>query len=136
MNETIMILQAIFDIAVAAYIFTSRYFNNKEKESILKLIEGMRNLLDKQKYLLNIANDRIMEQQERINSLLEDVRRKNMLLTELLTTIRNKTFESDLKERIIRMKKEGVPLDEIAKSVKMNKGEVELIIKLYEEETR
>ncbi len=136
MNENILILQAIFDIAIVIYILMTRYFTNRERESILKLIESLRLLLDKQRELINTANNRIMEQQERINRLLEDVRRKNSLLTELLTTIKNKSYKPDIKNRIIEMRKSNMSLDEIAKNLNMSKGEIELIIKLYEEENR
>jgi len=68
--------------------------------------------------------------------LLEDVRRKNTLLTDLLTTIKNKTYKDSLKNNIIEMKNNNESIDNIAKKLNMSKGEVELIIKLYEEEHR
>ncbi len=136
MNSNILILQVVFDIAIVLYILTSKYFNTKEKESILQLIESLKNLLERQKELINTANNKIMEQQERLNNLLEDVRRKNTLLTDLLTTIKNKTYKNNLKEQIIAMKNNNISIEEIAKDMNMSKGEVELIIKLYEEEYR
>jgi hypothetical protein len=123
----------VFDIAVAGYILISRYFERKEKESLLKLIESLRNLVEKQKQLLDIANVRISDHQERLGKILEDIRRKNMLLTELLTTIKNKSYEDDIKRSIIAMRNNGRSIDEIAKQFKMSKGEVELILNLYEE---
>ncbi len=136
MNENILILQAIFDIAIVLYLLASRYFSNVERKSILVLIDGLRLLLEKQRELINTANNRIVEQQEKINSLLEDVRRKNMLLTELLSTIKNKSYKPEIKNQIIEMKNSNMKVDEIAKSLNMSKGEVELIIKLYEEESK
>jgi len=136
MNNNILILQVIFDVAVVLYILSSKYFASKEKEGILQLIESLKILLEKQKELINTANNRIMEQQERLNSLLEDVRRKNTLLTDLLTTIKNKTYKDSLKNNIIEMKNNNESIDNIAKKLNMSKGEVELIIKLYEEEHR
>ncbi len=133
MSNEALILQVIFDVAVVFYILLSRYYEKKEKESLLKLIESLRNLVEKQKQLIEIANLRIGDQQERISKILEDIRRKNMLLTELLTTIKNKTYEDSLKEKIIRMKREGKSVEEMAKELNMSKGEIELIIKLYEE---
>jgi len=133
MSSEVWILQVIFDIAIVVYILLSRYYEKKEKESLLKLIESLRNLVEKQKQLIEIANLRIGDQQDRISKILEDIRRKNMLLTELLTTIKNKTYEDSLKEKIIRMKREGKSIDEMAKELNMSKGEIELIIKLYEE---
>ncbi len=136
MNDNLLILQAIFDVSVVLYILLSKYFDNKEKDSMLKLVESLRNLLEKQKQLIDSANQRIMEQQNRLNTLLEDVKRKNMLLMELLSTIKNKTYKDTVKEKIIEMKNKNATLDEIAKELKMSKGEIELIIKLYEEEKR
>ncbi len=133
MSNEAWILQVIFDIAIVFYILLSRYYEKKEKESLLKLIESLRNLVEKQKQLIEIANLRIGDQQDRISKILEDIRRKNMLLTELLTTIKNKTYEDSLKEKIIRMKREGKSVEEMAKELNMSKGEIELIIKLYEE---
>ncbi len=136
MSNSILILQVIFDIAIVLYILSSKYFNNKEKEGVLQLIESLRTLLEKQKELINTANNRIMEQQSKLNSLLEDVRRKNTLLTDLLTTIKNKTYKDNLKDRIIEMKRNNESIDNISKKMNMSKGEIELIIKLYEEEHR
>ncbi len=136
MNNNILILQVIFDVAIVLYILSSKYFSSKEKEGTLKLIESLRVLLEKQKELINTANNKIMEQQERLNNLLEDVRRKNTLLTDLLTTIKNKTYKDSLKDSIIEMKNKNESIDSIAKKLNMSKGEVELIIKLYEEEHR
>ncbi len=136
MDNNILILQAIFDIVIVLYILFSKYFSNKEKDSVLKLIESLRNLLEKQKEVIETANSKIMEQQERLNGLLDDVRRKNTLLRDLLTTIKNKTYESSLKENIIQMRNDNESIDDIAKKMNMSKGEIELIIKLYEEENR
>ncbi|WP_022669589.1 helix-turn-helix domain-containing protein [Hippea alviniae] len=128
------ILQIIFDLAVAGYILATKYFEKKEKESLLRLIESLRNLVEKQKQLIDIANSRINEHQDRLARILEDIRKKNMLLTELLTTIKNKSYEDEMKLEIIRLKNSGKSVDEIAKKLKMSKGEVELILKLYEGE--
>ncbi len=136
MNDSILFLQAIFDIAVVLYILLSRYFNSKEKNSVLQLVESLKNLLEKQKELIDAANNRTMEQQNKLNSILEDVRRKNTLLTDILSTIKNKTYKKSVKDEIIEMKLNNVSLDEIAKKLNMTKGEVELIIKLYGEENR
>ena len=134
MNDSILILQAIFDIAVVLYILLSRYSNSKEKNSVLQLVESLRSLLEKQKELIDAANNRTMEQQNKLNSILEDVRRKNTLLTDILSTIKNKTYKKNLKDEIVEMKLNNVSLDEIAKKLNMTKGEVDLIIKLYGEE--
>ncbi len=131
-NE-VLILQVVFDVAIAVYILLSRYYESKEKESLLKLVDSLRKLVEKQKQLIEVANIRIGEHQDRITSILDDIRRKNMLLTELLTTIKNKTYEEDLKNKILRLKNEGKSKEEIAKALNMSTGEVELIIKLYEE---
>ncbi len=133
MSHEILILQVIFDVAIAAYILVTRYYERKEKEGLLRLIDSLRQLVDKQKKLIELANARLGEHQERIANILEDIRRKNMLLTELLTTMKNKTFEGNIRERIIKLKRDGRSIDDIAKELNMNKGEVELIIKLYEE---
>ena len=131
-NE-VLILQVVFDVAIAVYILLSRYYESKEKKSLLKLVDSLRKLVEKQKQLIEVANIRIGEHQDRITSILDDIRRKNMLLTELLTTIKNKTYEEDLKNKILRLKSEGKSKEEIAKALNMSTGEVELIIKLYEE---
>ena len=136
MNDNILVLQAIFDVAVVLYILLSKYFSAKEKNGILQLVESLRNLLEKQKELINTANNKIMEQQDRLNLLLEDVRRKNTLLTDLLTTIKNKTYKNSLKDKIIEMKNDNKSIDNMARELNMSKGEIELIIKLYEEEHR
>ena len=136
MNDNILVLQAIFDVAVVLYILLSKYFSAKEKNGILQLVESLRNLLEKQKELINTANNKIMEQQDRLNLLLEDVRRKNTLLTDLLTTIKNKTYKNSLKDKIIDMKNDNKNIDDMARELNMSKGEIELIIKLYEEEHR
>ncbi len=136
MNDNILVLQAIFDVAVVLYILLSKYFSAKEKNGILQLVESLRNLLEKQKELINTANNKIMEQQDRLNLLLEDVRRKNTLLTDLLTTIKNKTYKNSLKDKIIEMKNDNKSIDDMARELNMSKGEIELIIKLYEEEHR
>ncbi len=131
-NE-VLILQVIFDVAIAGYILLSRYYEKKEKESLLRLVDSLRKLVEKQKQLIEMANIRIGEHQDRITTILDDIRRKNILLTELLTTIKNKTYEEDLKDRILKMNSEGKSKEEIAKELNMSAGEVELIIKLYEE---
>jgi DNA-binding transcriptional regulator GbsR (MarR family) len=136
MSDNILILQAVFDIAIVAYILLMKHFDNKEKESMLKLVDSLRGLLEKQKQLIDTANNRIMEQQDKLNHLLEDVKRKNTLLTDLLTTIKNKTYKESLKDKIMHMKNSSVSLDDMAKELNMTKGEIELIIKLYEEEKR
>ncbi len=136
MSNNLLILQAIFDVAVVLYILLSKYFENKEKDSMLQLIDSLRSLLEKQKQLIDTANKRIMDQQKKLNGLLEDVKRKNNLLTELLSTIKNKTYKDTLKDKILSMKENNKTLDEIAKEMNMSKGEIELIIKLYEEETK
>ncbi len=128
------ILQIIFDLAVVGYILTSKYFEKKEKDSLLKLVESLRNLVEKQKELIDVANSRINEHQDRLARILDDIRKKNTLLTELLTTIKNKSYEDELKLKIIKLKNSGKSVDEIAKELKMSKGEVELILKLYEGE--
>ncbi len=133
MSNEILVLQVIFDVAIVGYILLNRYYEKREKESLLKLVDSLRNLVEKQKQLIEIANLRIGEQQDRITRILEDIRKKNMLLTELLTTIKNKTYEDSLKDRIINLKKSGKSIEEIAKELNMSTGEVELIIKLYEE---
>ncbi len=133
MSSEVLVLQVIFDVAIAGYILLSRYYEKKEKESLLRLVDSLRNLVEKQKQLIEIANLRIGEHQDRITRILEDIRKKNMLLTELLTTIKNKTYEESLKEKIIRLKESGKSIEEIAKELNMSRGEVELIIKLYEE---
>ena len=133
MSSEVLVLQVIFDVAIAGYILLSRYYEKKEKEGLLRLVDSLRNLVEKQKQLIEIANSRIGEHQDRITRILEDIRKKNMLLTELLTTIKNKTYEDGLKERIIRLKERGKSIEEIAKELNMSAGEVELIIKLYEE---
>jgi len=133
MSNEIIVLQVIFDVAIAGYILISRYYEKREKEGLLKLIESLRNLVEKQKQLIELANVRIGEHQDRISKILEDIRRKNMLLTELLTTIKNRTFEDSLRDKILRLKRAGKSIEEIAKELNMSKGEIELIIKLYEE---
>ncbi|AEA34454.1 helix-turn-helix domain-containing protein [Hippea maritima] len=132
MNSEFWILQVIFDVGLVGYILLSRYYERKERDGLLKLIESLKNLVEKQKELLNIANLRITDHQDRLNRILDDIRKKNTLLTELLSTIKNKTYEEDVKFKIIRLKHEGKNIDEIAKQLNMSKGEVELIIKLYE----
>ncbi|WP_025209306.1 helix-turn-helix domain-containing protein [Hippea sp. KM1] len=132
MNSEFWILQAIFDLGLVGYILLSRYYEKKEREGLLRLIESLKNLVEKQKELINIANLRITDHQDRLNSILDDIRKKNTLLTELLSTIKNKTYQDDVKLRVISLKQEGKSVDEIAKQLNMSKGEVELIIKLYE----
>ena len=129
------LLQIIFDIGVVGYILFSRYIEKKEKESLLRLVESLRNLVEKQKKLIEIANVRISEHQERLGRIFDDIQKKNTLLTQLLSTINAKTLGKDVKEQIIMLSRSGKSIDEIAKQLKMNKGEVELIIKLYEEDT-
>ncbi len=132
--DTAIITQAIFDILIVAYILILRYFDKKENGSFIKLIDSLKNLLERQKNLIDSANEKIVAQQRNLNVLLDDVKRKNSLLTELLTTIKNKTYKDSLKNSIMLMKKDGMNIEDIAKNARLSSGEVELIIKLYEEE--
>lgn len=131
--HTVIITQAIFDILIVAYVLIVRYFDKKENESFLKLTNSLKNLLKKQKDLIDSANDKIVGQEHNLNILLDDVKRKNNLLTELLTTIKNKTYKDSLRNSIMLMKKDGMSVEDIAKNVHLSSGEVELIIKLYQE---
>ncbi len=131
--DNIIVLQVIFDVAVVLYILVNKYFDSKEKKSSIKLIESLKSLLEAQKNVISSSNEMVLKQQKKLNMIIDDVKKKDMLLTELLTTIKNKTYGESLKDRILNMKKEGIPIDEIAKELKMNKGEVELIVKLYRE---
>ncbi|WP_156957535.1 DUF6115 domain-containing protein [Hippea jasoniae] len=133
--DNFWLFQIMFDIGVVGYILFSRYIEKKEKESLLRLVESLRNLVEKQKKLIEIANVRISEHQERLGRIFDDIQKKNTLLTQLLSTINAKTLGKDVKEQIIMLSRSGKSTDEIAKQLKMNKGEVELIIKLYEEDT-
>ena len=132
--DTAIITQAIFDILIVAYILIIRYFDKKENESFVKLTNSLKNLLERQKNLIDSANEKIVGQERNLNIILDDVKRKNNLLTELLTTIKNKTYKDSLKNSIILMKKDGMNIEDIAKNVHLSSGEVELILKLYEEE--
>ncbi len=132
--DTAIITQAIFDILIVAYILIIRYFDKKENESFVKLTNSLKNLLERQKNLIDSANEKIVGQERSLNIILDDVKRKNNLLTELLTTIKNKTYKDSLKNSIILMKKDGMNIEDIAKNVHLSSGEVELILKLYEEE--
>jgi len=132
--DTAIITQAIFDILIVAYILIVRYFDKKENESFIKLTDSLKNLLERQKNLIESANEKIVGQERNLNIMLDDVKRKNNLLTELLTTIKNRTYKDSLKNSIILMKKDGMNIEDIAKNVHLSSGEIELIIKLYEEE--
>ncbi len=135
-NDKLFILQAIFDIAIVIYILLSKHFESKDKGNMIKLVESLKNLLEKQKQLIDNANNKILEQQSRLNILLEDVKRKNSLLTDLLTTIKNKTYKDSLRKRIMSMKNSNISTEDMAKELNMTKGEIELIINLYEEEKK
>jgi DNA-directed RNA polymerase specialized sigma subunit len=132
MKENIFItVQIIFDIALLAYLVWQKYINAKLNSSYSSLIVSIKDLLNTQKDMIELANKKIESQQESLAKVLDDVRRKNSILTELIKSVKIKTFENDTKEKIIQMFNRSLSIEEIADQLNIPKGEVDLILKLY-----
>jgi len=126
-----IIVQIIFDIALLAYLVWQKYINAKLNSSYSSLIVSIKDLLNAQKDMIELANKKIESQQESLTKLLDDVRQKNSILTELIRSVKIKTFENDTKEKIIQMFNRNLSIEEIADQLNIPKGEVDLILKLY-----
>jgi Na+/phosphate symporter len=132
MKENIFItVQIIFDIALLVYLVWQKYINAKLNNSYSSLIVSIKDLLNTQKDMIELANKKIESQQESLSKVLDDVRQKNSVLTELIKSVKIKTFENDTKEKIIQMFKRSLSIEEIADQLNIPKGEVDLILKLY-----
>jgi|GEM_PF-2458990 DNA-directed RNA polymerase specialized sigma subunit len=132
MKENIFItVQIIFDIALLAYLVWQKYINAKLNSSYSSLIVSIKDLLNTQKDMIELANKKIESQQESLAKVLDDVRQKNSVLTELIKSVKIKTFENDTKEKIIQMFNRSLSIEEIADQLNIPKGEVDLILKLY-----
>ncbi|MGE4547087.1 MAG: hypothetical protein AB7E28_04865 [Desulfurella sp.] len=132
MKENIFItVQIIFDIALLAYLVWQKYINAKLNSSYSSLIVSIKDLLNTQKDMIELANKKIESQQESLSKVLDDVRQKNSVLTELIKSVKIKTFENDTKEKIIQMFNRSLSIEEIADQLNIPKGEVDLILKLY-----
>ncbi len=132
--ETALLLQSFFDVLIVGYIIFSHQSSKKEISAFVKLARTLNTLVDKQKKLLDETNTRLLEQERELGMLIDDVHRKNALLNELLSTIKSRTYKGSLRKDILLMNERGIGIEEIAKELGLTKGEVELIIKLYEEE--
>jgi uncharacterized protein (DUF2344 family) len=132
MKENIFItVQTIFDIVLLVYLVWQKYINAKLNSSYSSLIVSIKDLLNTQKYMIELANKKIESQQESLAKVLDDVRQKNSILTELIKSVKIKTFENDTKEKIIQMFNRSLSIEEIADQLNIPKGEVDLILKLY-----
>ena len=132
MKENIFItVQIIFDIVLLVYLVWQKYINAKLNSSYSSLIVSIKDLLNTQKDMIELANKKIESQQESLAKVLDDVRRKNSILTELIKSVKIKTFENDTKEKIIQMFNRSLSIEEIADQLNIPKGEVDLILKLY-----
>lgn len=134
MKENIFItVQILFDIALLAYLLWQKYINSKLNNSYSSLIVSIKELLNTQKDMIELANKKIESQQESLTKLIDDVRQKNSVLTELIKSVKIRAFEDDTKEKIIQMFKQSLSIEEIANQLNIPKGEVDLILKLYKE---
>jgi Na+/phosphate symporter len=132
MKENIFItVQIIFDIVLLVYLVWQKYINAKLNSSYSSLIVSIKDLLNTQKDMIELANKKIESQQESLAKVLDDVRQKNSVLTELIKSVKIKTFENDTKEKIIQMFNRSLSIEEIADQLNIPKGEVDLILKLY-----
>jgi Na+/phosphate symporter len=132
MKENIFItVQIIFDIVLLVYLVWQKYINAKLNSSYSSLIVSIKDLLNTQKDMIELANKKIESQQESLAKVLDDVRQKNSILTELIKSVKIKTFENDTKEKIIQMFNRSLSIEEIADQLNIPKGEVDLILKLY-----
>jgi len=132
MKENIFItVQIIFDIVLLVYLVWQKYINAKLNSSYSSLIVSIKDLLNTQKDMIELANKKIESQQESLAKVLDDVRQKNSILTELIKSVKIKTFENDTKEKIIQMFNLSLSIEEIADQLNIPKGEVDLILKLY-----
>ncbi len=125
--------QILFDIVVFVYLLWQKYINSKLNNSYTSLIVSIKDLLNTQKDMIDLANKKIESQQESLSRVLDDIRQKNSVLTELIKSVKIKTFENDTKERILQMFKESLSVEEIANQLGIPKGEIDLILKLYKE---
>ncbi|HEX13525.1 MAG: DUF6115 domain-containing protein [Desulfurella sp.] len=133
MKENIfIILQVLFDIIVMAYLIWQKYIDTKLNRSYSSLIMSIKDLLNQQKNMIELANKKIESQQASLVKVLDDVRQKNTVLTELIKSVKIKTFENDTKEKIIQMFNKQLSIEEISNQLNIPKGEVELIVKLYQ----
>lgn len=132
MKENVFIfIQVLFDIILVVYLLWQKYINSKLNNSYSSLIVSIKDLLNTQKDMIELANKKIESQQESLALVLDDVRQKNSVLTELIKTVKIKTFENDTKEKILQMFKQHLSIEEIANQLDIPKGEVDLIVKLY-----
>ncbi|MGC8501992.1 DUF6115 domain-containing protein [Desulfurella sp.] len=132
MKENVFIfIQVLFDIILFAYLLWQKYINSKLNNSYSSLIASIKTLLNTQKDMIELANKKIESQQESLALLLDDVRQKNSVLTELIKSVKIKTFENDTKEKILQMFRQHLSIEEIANKLDIPKGEIDLIVKLY-----
>ncbi|WP_428111943.1 DUF6115 domain-containing protein [Desulfurella sp.] len=115
-----------------AYLIWQKYIDSKLNRSYSSLIMSIKDLLNQQKNMIELANKKIESQQASLVKVLDDVRQKNTVLTELIKSVKIKTFENDTKEKIIQMFNKQLSIEEISNQLNIPKGEVELIVKLYQ----
>jgi len=125
--------QVIFDISIIVYLLWEKYINSKLNKSYGALIASIKDLLDVQKTMIDQANKRIESQKEDIARVLEDIRHKNSVLTELIKSVKINIFEESTREKVLKMFEKQLSVEEIAKQLGIPKGEIDLILKLYKE---
>ncbi|WP_291493589.1 hypothetical protein [Desulfurella sp.] len=131
-ENTFIIFQILFDIVIIGYLVWQKYIDSKLNRSYSSLIVSIKDLLNQQKNMIELANKKIESQQESLVKVLDDVRQKNTVLTELIKSVKIKTFENDTKEKIMQMFNKQISIEEISNQLNIPKGEVELIVKLYQ----
>ena len=131
-ENTFIIFQILFDIVIIGYLVWQKYIDSKLNRSYSSLIVSIKDLLNQQKNMIELANKKIESQQESLVKVLDDVRQKNTVLTELIKSVKIKTFENDTKEKIMQMFNKQISIEEISNQLHIPNGEVELIVKLYQ----
>lgn len=128
-----IIFQIVLDVILILYLVWGKYIISKFNNSYSSLILSIKDLLNAQKEMIEVANKKIELQQASLSNLLDDVRQKNSVLSELIRSVKIKTFENDTKKKIFDLVDQNLSIEEISKRLALPKGEVELIIKLYKE---
>jgi len=73
MKENIFItVQIIFDIVLLVYLVWQKYINAKLNSSYSSLIVSIKDLLNTQKDMIELANKKIESQQESLAKVLDD----------------------------------------------------------------
>jgi len=100
---------------------------HKEEEDIFYLKKNLEEMLDELKVVGSNVIKEVNEKREFLEKLIKEADQR----IEELNLLLHKQGEDPKYMKIYQLSKEGKSLDKIARKLNMNKGEIELILKLY-----